>query len=128
MIELIALGVAVVVALLKVVAFFVAAWLLSVAMEGLISFIKKIRTRIAVVRKGKSLGKFVDAARKSGNYEIANELEQIEKNSYALLTPVNQNGNEEWEKLKVVGANDAGKSDMIDAFIFADTGRVSPLR
>ncbi|MCR4575861.1 MAG: hypothetical protein K5787_19045 [Lentisphaeria bacterium] len=99
------------------------AWLIAEAMVALINYIKKIGTRIAVLRKKKALDKFIDAARSQGKNDIANELQKVKDNAQGILTPTSDNGIEDWSKLKLVDTKDKEHDEMADAFMFSDVGR-----
>lgn len=110
-------------ALLTIVALRITAWIVKVAIKAIIGLIKNIQARVGVVRKRNALKKFIELARKSGDHEVEGELENIRKKHQALMTPLDENGEEEWEKLKVV-APDSDEDDLVDGFMVSETGRV----
>lgn len=125
--DLIVLGGLALATALAVIALVVKAFLIAVAISAFIGLIKKIGSRIAVVRKRKALEKLKELAEKNGQEDIAREIEKIREAGEALLTPVDGDMSEEWEKVKVIQAEDPNQDDMTDAFMFADTGRVKVL-
>ena len=125
--DLIVLGGLAIATALAVIALVVKAFLIAVAITAFIGLIKKIGSRIAVVRKRKALKKIRELAKNNGQDDIAEEIKKIEESGEALLTPVDGDMREEWEKVKVVQAEDPDQDDMADAFMYADTGRVKVL-
>ena len=112
---------------LAVIALVVKAFLVAVAISAFIGLIKKVGSRIAVIRKRKALKKISQLAMANGQDDVAKEIEKIRESGEALLTPLDGDMNEEWEKVKVVRAEDPEQDDMADAFMLADTGRAKVL-
>ena len=112
---------------LAVIALVVKAFLVAVAISAFIGLIKKVGSRIAVIRKRKALKKISQLATANGQDDVAKEIEKIRESGEALLTPLDGDMNEEWEKVKVVQAEDPEQDDMADAFMLADTGRAKVL-
>lgn len=119
-------GVGALIGLLTVIALRISAWVVDVAIKGIIGLIKRIKAHVAVVRKRKKLLKFIELAMKSGNPEMAEELDSIRRARGALMTPVKENGEEDWNKLKVIKA-DSDEDEIADGFMISDTGRVNVL-
>ena len=123
----ITISIAAAIAALAVIgALVVACWTVKIAIKMLINILEKIKARAAVVRKRKALKKFIDLAKKSDNLEVAMELQKIKDNHQALLTPLDGDGAEDWEKLRIVKP-ESEEDDLTDRFMVADTGRVCAL-
>lgn len=123
----ITLSIAAAIAALAVIgALVVACWTVKIAIKMLMNILEKIKARSAVVRKRKALKKFIDLAKKCDNLEVAAELQKIKDNHQALLTPLDDNGNEDWEKLRIVKP-ESEEDDLIDGFMVADTSRVAAI-
>jgi len=124
--DLIVIGGFAIAAALAVIALVVKAFLVAVAISAFIGLIGKIGSRIAVVRKRKSLAKLARVAR-DADPDIATEIENIQDSGEALLVPLDGDMKEEWNKVKVVKAENPQQDDMADSFMLADTGRVKVL-
>lgn len=113
-------------ALAVIGALVVACWTVEIAIKMLMNILEKIKARSAVVRKRKALEKFIDLAKESDNLEVAAELQRIKDNHQALLTPLDDKGNEDWGKLRIVKP-ESEEDDLIDGFMVAETGRVAAI-
>ena len=113
-------------ALAVIGALVVTCWTVKIAIKMLINILDKIKARSAAVRKKNALKKFIELARRSNNVEVATELQRIKDNHQALLTPLNNKGEEEWDKLRIVRP-ESDEDDLVDGFMVADTGRVEAL-
>ena len=104
----------------------VKSWMVQDAIKQISDFLKLEKKCCCVVRKNSALKKFIDLAKECDNLEVAAELQKIKDNHQALLTPLDGDGAEDWEKLRIVKP-ESEEDDLIDGFMVADTGRVSAL-
>jgi hypothetical protein len=119
-----------------------AAWLIMTAISAIAGLIRRIREKIAFIRKGKAAETFIkkmaqefDRAKSNQSPEernaikdALNNLQDLCQNKGAgLVTPLDDNECEHWEKVKIVAADDSTQNDMPDACVVTEDEKWAPV-
>lgn len=105
----------------------VKSWMVQDAIKQISDFLKLEKKCCCVVRKNSALKKFIDHAKKSDDLEVATELQKIKDNCQALLTFLNDDGEEDWGNFRIVEP-ESREDDLNDCFIVSATGRVAVVK
>ena len=133
---LITVGIGGVIGLLTAVALMIAAWLIDVAVSAIAALLRKIKERIAVVRKRKAMKKLLitiaqelekaaeESEEKEQILEAVNDLNDMcDNNGAAFAVPLDAQGVEHWEKVNVIEAEEPSRDNMSDVTVVTMEGR-----
>lgn len=121
-------GIGALIGVLTTIVLTLVTWLVKTAVKAIAGLIRKIGERIAVVRKKKAMKRILDAMSKELNKASKNERDAIEDalnnlqecceaQGTAFVVPRDANGDEHWEKVQVIQAEDAAQDDMSDTVV-----------
>ena len=124
------------VSLLSSVALTILAWVLIEAISAIATLIRKIGRKIAVIRRANAMKKLLKIMAEEFKRAAQQEKERAEilkaindlnvmcdNNGAAFLAPMDENGEEHWEEVKIIKAEDTSRSDMSDVTVVTEDAR-----